>query len=644
MKGSDGMQKVLVVDNHPVMLELMTSLLEKEGHQVLTAVDGLSGLDILETYIPDVIFVNLIMPNISGEKLCRIIRSMPKLKDVYIIILSGVAAEEMTDFAELGANACIAKGPFDKMAKHVSSVLAQLDHGTSGALPGKIIGLEGMYQREISKELLSAKRHFELILSNMSEGILELTPESRIVYANPAAIFLFGLPEEKLLASNFLELFHETYHKMVKDTLEVIGDVPHTIGEGTPLVLNDRQISLSILQVKDNEHGTIIAILNDISERKRIENQLREAQKMEAINTLAGGIAHQFNNALSVITGNIELIKMGLPEDENVPEYIEPIKNSAHRMAHLTSQLLAYARGGRYYPEVVSLSAFMADTLPLIQYSIDPAIRIETDLPHDILHTEVDLTQMQMVLSAVVANANEAIEGQGRIRIIIRNEEIPGHHPHLKPGRYVCLSVEDDGKGMDKQTRSRIFDPFFTTNFLGRGLGMAAVYGIVENHGGWISVDSKLGKGTVARIYLPGVEVKEKEVEEAKNELERGTGTILVIEDEEMIRNVCRTMLERLGYRVLEATTGREAVNVAGTFDGDIDLAILDIGLPDMEGEKVYHLIKEARPSLKVIVCSGYAIDGPGQEIMDAGAQGFIQKPFVFGTLSAKLKEVLESK
>ncbi|MFH1953465.1 MAG: response regulator, partial [Pseudomonadota bacterium] len=196
--------------------------------------------------------------------------------------------------------------------------------------------------------------------------------------------------------------------------------------------------------------------------------------------------------------------------------------------------------------------------------------------------------------------------------------------------------------------KNRIFEPFFTTHFMGRGLGMASVYGIVTNHCGAITVDSELDKGTVVRIWLPGIEVekevKKKVVLTPEVELPRGEGTVLVIEDEEPLVKLFREILEILGYRVLQARTGEEAVEIAKTFDGDIDLALLDIKLPDMEGGRVYPLIMEARPNLKVLVCSGYSIDGPAQEILDAGAQAFIQKPFSISALAEKLKEVLEGR
>ena len=375
-----------------------------------------------------------------------------------------------------------------------------------------------------------------------------------------------------------------------------------------------------------------------------------EKFKIAAIATLAGGIAHEFNNALMGILGNIELLKMDLPEDERRDKYFKAMKSASHRMSRLTDQLLAYAQGGKYQPKDLKLDDFVIQTLPILKHDLNPAIRVETHFSKDIPHIKADYTQMQMVLSAILANSNEAIEDEGFIRITAENKDLDEaftkHHPGLKPGPYVCLTVEDDGKGMDEETTSRIFEPFFTTKFHGRGMGMPAVYGIVKNHDGWIYVDSELGKGTTVRIYLPAISAGSREGEKAVTqpevELGIGEGTILVIEDEEVVIEVTQTMLERLGYRVMVARTGKAAIHIAETFDGQIDLALLDIKLPDMEGGKVYPLIMKARPDLKVIVFSGFAIEGPAREILDAGAQDFIQKPFSLATLSEKVKEVLE--
>jgi CheY-like chemotaxis protein len=269
------------------------------------------------------------------------------------------------------------------------------------------------------------------------------------------------------------------------------------------------------------------------------------------------------------------------------------------------------------------------------------------DVPESIANVIGDVAQLQMVLSAVLNNASEAMEGKGTIKISVRDGEIDEHFLgtglELTPGFYVCIRIEDSGKGMDEETKSKIFDPFFTTKFQGRGLGMAAVYGIVSNHDGLIIIDSELGKGTVVRIFLPGSKAAQKKIadEHAQIELARGPVTILVVEDEAIVMDVDREMLKQLDYQTLEAKTGSEAITIVRENNAKIDLVLLDIKLPDMTGEEVYKRLTELRPELKVIVCSGYSIDGPAQKILKLGANGFIQKPFSIQNLSEKIRETL---
>jgi len=531
---------------------------------------------------------------------------------------------------------------------------------------GKPIGFRGIAhditdRKQAEEALQESEQWIRNIFKSIKEAVFVITPDRIFLDMNEAALEMFGYTKEELvnLPSDIAHLDHEHYLEFGKKMEEVLNTVGVTNfqfkmrrknGEIFP---SEHTASLMV----DNEGKPIgiVSVIRDLSEQKKIEEekeklrtQLEESKKMEAIGTLAGGIAHEFNNALTGVVGNIELLEMRLPDNKIVTEHTEAMKSSSHRMANLTSQLLAYARGGSYQAKTISLSDFVEKTFPVIKPNIGPSIRIDTDLPRDIFKVNVDSVQMQMVLSAVVSNSSEAIEGDGCIRVITSNEKIDAgfakSQPELTPGHYVCLTVEDDGKGMDEETLSKIFDPFYSTKFIGRGLGMAAVYGIVRNHGGSISVDSDLGKGTVVRIYFPAFEDIEEELSEKSDEeagVITGTGTILVIEDEEMVMNVIRAVLERLGYRMLEAKTGREAVEIAETFDGDIDLALLDIKLPDIQGDKVYPLIMKARPNLKVIVCSGYSID-TARGILDAGAQDFIQKPFSVKEISQKLKEILD--
>ena len=250
-------------------------------------------------------------------------------------------------------------------------------------------------------------------------------------------------------------------------------------------------------------------VVSDIAEQKDLEWRHQQAQKMEAIAKMAGGIAHQFNNGLFVIVGTLDLLEMKVPTDEQTSGYFASMRKSAGRMEKLTTQLLAYARGGKYEGKDISLSDFVGDTLPLLKHTLDPTIHLETRLADVIFKTRGDSSQFLMILSAILANAAEAIESKGHIKITCRNELITKEKakafPGLLPGPYVSLAIEDNGKGMDEETEKRVFEPFFTTKLVGRGLGLAAVYGIVKNHGGWISVESQIDRGTTVCIYLPAV-------------------------------------------------------------------------------------------------------------------------------------------
>ncbi len=412
--------------------------------------------------------------------------------------------------------------------------------------------------------------------------------------------------------------------------------------DGTILFLEVDAVPLT----EDNRIIGSRSYLWDITERKKEEKERERAT--QAITNLAGGIAHNFNNLLMGISGNIDLIQTSLTGEKGIIRCTKRVKAAVKQMSKLTNQLLAYAKGGKYQPATISLQPFIEAALLLAQYDIISNIQIERDLTAEPINIEADMTQMQMALFAILANASEAIKDNGNIRVSLKKvetgEELAAKESELKPGPYACLTIEDNGMGMDSETQSKIFEPFYTTKGHGRGLGMAAVSGIIQNHNGWISVDSEPTKGTAVKIYLPiaGARVPEPTKPEAK--ISYGTGNILLIEDEEIVMEVTRTMLEKLGYRVLGAKNGKEAVDVSQNFGEDIDLAILDIVLPDMPGNKVYSLIKKARPHLKVLIASGYSIEGPAREILEAGAQDFIQKPFSLAKLSGKLKTILENK
>jgi PAS domain S-box-containing protein len=643
---SEIQKKILVADNDPVILKLVTDLLEKEGHGVLTAQDGLSSLDILKTYKPDVIIIDLIMPNISGEKLCQIIRSMPKLRDVYIIFLSAVAAEVDINYTALGANAFIAKRPFNEMAKDLLMALEHSNNRNSDTSSKTVIGVEGVQYRGITKELLSVRRHFEKILETMSEGIIETTSAGIIVYANEAALSLIGKSAENVFASSFTELFGEDHRQWIKDFLDTGIKKLSTIEDDHPLKLNGKQVSLKILPVKDDDSKRII-ILNDISDRKRMEAQLIQSRKLEAIGTLAGGVAHDFNNLLTGIQGNTSLLLLDVDNTHEHYRKLKRIEELIQSGSKLTGQLLGYARKGSYEERVIDLNKLVLETFETFGRTRKQIV-INDELSQDLFAIEGDPSQIEQALLNLYVNASDAMPDGGELTLRTSNishKEIEGKPYDPKPGKYVLLTVSDTGIGMNEETMERIFDPFFTTKEMGRGtgLGLASVYGIVKAHGGYVDVESKLGEGTTFSIYLPATENGVQETIEPAEQLIKGKGTVLLVDDEEFVVEVGIKLLEALGYTVLGARSGKEALGVYEMQKDNIALVILDVIMPGMGGRETYDRLKKINPDVKVILSSGYSIDGQTRQILERGCNGFIQKPFTLNEISKKLREILST-
>jgi len=376
---------------------------------------------------------------------------------------------------------------------------------------------EIVVRKRTEETLRESEERYRTLFEQAPDAIFLEDLKDNIIDANPGTCRLMGFSCDELQNMTVADLQAPKAHgkngNVVKSELEKYQGEPF---EGLYCHKNGTHIPVEIKTVPLNREGWVLSIVRDISERKRAEEekirlaaQLQQVQKMEAIATLAGGIAHQFNNAISVIAGNIDVLCLEASDNEKINKFIGPIRQSIYRMTQLTNQLIAYARGGKYKVEKISIGDFISNTLPLIQYNIKSTIGVETDIPYDILSIKADLTQMQMVMSSIISNASEAFDSTGCIRIRSRNSQITEENSKdfggLKPGPYVGLTIEDDGKGMDEETRKRVFEPFFTTKFQGRGLGMAAAYGVIKNHGGWISIASELSKGTTVRFYLPAI-------------------------------------------------------------------------------------------------------------------------------------------
>ncbi len=653
LKGNDGMKKILVVDNHPVMLKFMSNLLEKNGYQVLTASDGLSALEILKTYIPDVMFIDLVMPNISGDKLCRIIRSMPQIKDAYLIIISATFAEKKVDFTELGANAYIAKGPFNKMSEHVLDVLDRLDKKASNDMAQKIIGLEDVYPREITKELLSSKRHSETILDNISEGVLELTIEGKIIYANPVTIALIGIPEEKLLGSNFTALFDDPHQMRVKELLDLIDDGPQKISEDLPVILKGKQVSLNILPINDDERKSVIVILSDISKRKQIEDRLRRAQKMEAIGTLAGGLAHDFNNLLSIITGNIELAKDDVKPEYGVTDFLNEAEEASLRATELANQLITFSKGGTPVKKTGSIGEIVRETTNLTLS--DSNIKCDFLISQDLWPVEFDQDQMKHAINNIIINAAESMPDGASINIKADNFNITAEHNlPLSEGKCVKISIRDHGVGIPEKHLSKIFDPYFSTKEKGiekgMGLGLAITCSIINKHDGHITVESKVEVGTTFSIYLPahvkGIkELKPTEIHKPEKP-SISTKRILLMDDEEGIRRLSKQRLGRLGYEPELAKDGAQAIEIykkAMDSGQPFDAVILDLTVKGgMGGKDTVKALLKLDPQVKAIVSSGYSDDPVMTYYESYGFARALVKPYAKEDLNDVLNKVIK--
>lgn len=385
--------------------------------------------------------------------------------------------------------------------------------------------------------------------------------------------------------------------------------------------------------------------IDEEREKKKVQEQLFQAQKLEAIGTLAGGIAHDFNNMLQGILGYASLLKLKLKETDEMYKPVDIIEKTAERAAGLTRQLLGFARKGKYFVEVLNPNDLINSVLNLITRTFDRAIKIEANLSSDIGLIEGDKSQLENAIMNICINAKDAMPSGGLLKIETFNRIITDYKEEIIPGNYVVISISDTGIGMDEDTMNHIFEPFFTTKEPGKGTGMglSMVYGVVKNHNGFITVESKKGKGTTFMIYLPKYkrDVEEKKDNKDKGSPSYGEGTIFIIDDEKVIRDLFKTVLTDLGYKVLEASDGKEALEIYKANKSSIDLIILDLIMPEMNGKETLLRLKEINPDVKVLISTGYGDDNIVKDLRYKNVLGFVYKPLNVMTLSEKIKDLM---
>ena len=519
----------------------------------------------------------------------------------------------------------------------------------------KPAGLRGIIidlteQKRSEKLLRESEERFRTALEVNPDPVVIYDVEGNVSFFNHAFSKVFGWTLEKCKGKKMDMFVPEKNWPETKQMIETVMAGKNVLATETCRYTKDGKIipvviSGSIYYDRNGKSEGSVINLRDISEQKRLQEQLQMAQKIEAIGTLAGGIAHDFNNLLMAIQGNVSL--MLLDTDESHPQYsaLMSIEDRIQSGSKLTGQLLGYARKGKYELKPVNPNHVVQETSETFG-RMRKDITIHKNFSSDLYEIRADSGQMEQVLLNLFVNAADAMPGGGKLSLTSENvthEDMKTGVYNPQPGIYVKLTIADTGTGMDKKIQERIFDPFFTTKEMGRGtgLGLASAYGIIENHGGYITVKSEKKRGTVFNIYLPAIREKHHGKKEPDNQIVNGSGTILLVDDEEMVLDVNVKVLEKLGYSVLEAKSGEEAVSAYRENKDEIDMVILDMVMPGMNGGEVYDIMKEINKDVKVLLSSGHSMDGQAQQILQRGCDGFLQKPYRMGEVSGKLREIL---
>jgi two-component system cell cycle sensor histidine kinase/response regulator CckA len=522
------------------------------------------------------------------------------------------------------------------------------------------IGFDITESKKVEQALRISEERFREMAELMPMTVFESDIIGNLTFANRKAFDNFGYSQEDFdRGVNSLDmLVPEDRQPAAENIAKIMGGEEIGLNEYTALRKDGSKFPIMVHSttiVRDGETLGIKGCLIDITdrkkaeeERKRLETQFHQAQKLETIGTLAGGMAHDFNNLMATILGNTSLLLYDI--DTTHPHY-EPLKNierQIKRGAELTTQLLGYARKGKYYVEPVNLNQIVEESSAAFCRT-RKEITIQCELADDLFVVEADQGQIQQVLLNLFVNAADAMPQGGNLVLKTSNathNDIKSKQYHPAAGDYLRLTVSDTGIGMDEKVRQRIFDPFFSTKATGKGtgLGLASVYGIIKNHGGYIDVQSQKGQGSQFSIFLPASDKKVLKITEPAPEIMKGSGTILIVDDEEMVLDVGVRVLKKLGYTVQKSNNGRNAVALYKKFQDKINLVVLDIVMPDMGGGEVYDRLKEINPKVKVLLSSGYSIDDQAREIMERGCDGFIQKPFSMKAMSDKLSEILSKR
>jgi two-component system, cell cycle sensor histidine kinase and response regulator CckA len=656
--------KILIVDDELTSREKLRKIMGSFGECVVVE-NGEDALQIATSGKPfDLILLDIIMPHIDGYDVCRRLKSNETTSNIPVIFIS--ARNEDDDVAqglELGAVDYIKK-PFSpaivkarvrthlELKKHRDHLEDLVDERTIELKKmTKEMQAEVADRNHAEEALRENEEKYRNVVENANDAIF-IAQDYLTKFANPKTVALTGYSTEELAKIFFTDFVHsEDKDAIVERYKRSLAGEEFSSTYSFRIISRDQKefwAELNMASILWEGRPAVLNFLRDISIQKTLEEQLQQAQKMESLGNLAGGVAHDFNNLLMGIQGRAAIMQRQKDPSHPDFEHLNEIGIYVKKAANLTKQLLGFARGGKNEVKSTDINYLVGESIKLFGRT-KKEISIHSEYQKDVWTLKVDRGQIDQVLLNLFVNAWHAMPNGGDIFIKTKNVTLDKWDTRafkVKPGKFVNISITDTGEGMDEATKQKIFEPFFSTKKkgTGTGLGLATVYGIIKNHGGFIDVFSKKDHGTTFNIYFPVSEIKAVAEITPLADLVAGSEAILLVDDEDIIIEVGQEMLKTLGYEVFLAKSGREAIKIYEENKEKIHLVILDMIMPDMNGPSTYERLKEINPDITVLFSSGYSPDERKNEKLYQGSGDFIQKPFNMEGLSQKLREVLDKK
>jgi two-component system cell cycle sensor histidine kinase/response regulator CckA len=634
--------QIMVVEDESIVAEDMKAMLEGFGYTVPAV--AFSGEDAVRKAFdtqPDLVLMDIVLKGqMSGVEAVERIRSRCNIPVVYV---TAYADERTVRRAKVTEPFGYILKPFDARELQTAIEIA-------------------LYKHQMEKKLYESEQRLSITLCSIGDAVIATDIRGCVTFMNPCAEALTGWQQAKGLGRHVAEVLqvrHETAQALPESSFAKVlreGVAIDLADHNLVLVAKDgmeRPIDDSAAPLRDDRGNIVGAVLvfRDITERRQLQEQLVQAQKMEAIGRLSGGVAHDFNNLFTVISVYTELLLSRRNRHDQLEHYAGEIKKAVDNATTLTSQLLTLSRKQILQPRVLDLNAAIAKQEESIQRLIGEGIELVFIPGQDLGSIKVDPTQLDQVIVNVVVNACDAMPQGGTLTIETANvewdEQQARRYAGVQAGSYVLLSVRDTGCGMDATTRSRLFEPFFSTKSRGRGagLGLSIVYGIISQSGGHIEVDSAPGRGTVFKIYLPQLEepAVTQKPSASTTKLQQGSETVLLVEDENEVRAAVCESLQMHGYTVLKARHSKEAVLICRRHEGPIHLLLTDVVMPQMTGPQLAERLSLLRPKMKVLYVSGYTSDALDQRTMMEPGTAFLQRPFTPDALACQVRAVLDA-